>query len=191
MQAWFWCQARFVLGASFLNALPLPDADRDYRAALCRFEDDLFARYPDGHRILGEAEAHALIASVFTACGRAVPSLDLVDGFADPRIGGFADVEGNRIMIERGCLYRFLTNRRISSLRRITGTGRSSPTCCRCSTALSSPSRNTQFAIFCCATDCPATPTCRRTSGSPPSKSGGGCLDFYRTSSLTPPSLGR
>ncbi len=108
MQAWFWCQARFVLGASFLNALPLPDADRDYRAALCRFEDDLFARYPDGHRILGEAEAHALIASVFTACGRAVPSLDLVDGFADPRIGGFADVEGNRIMIERGCLYRFL-----------------------------------------------------------------------------------
>jgi hypothetical protein len=108
MESWFWCQAKFVLGGNFLCTLPLRDAERDYRAALCRFEDDLFARYRDGHRILGEAEASALIATVFTACGRAVPDLDLVDGFDDPRVGGLADVEGNRIMIEKGCLYRFL-----------------------------------------------------------------------------------
>ncbi len=108
MQTWFWRQAQFVLGTNFLNALPVRDLHRDYRAALCRFEDDLFALYPDGHRILAEAEAGDLILAVFTACGRAVPTLTLVDGFDDPRIGGFADVEGNRILIERGCLYRFL-----------------------------------------------------------------------------------
>ena len=36
------------------------------------------------------------------------PRLDLVPGFEDPRVGGFADVKGHRIVIENGCLYRFL-----------------------------------------------------------------------------------
>jgi hypothetical protein len=108
MQAWFWHSAKFVLGEGIANALSFQDAEQDYRAALCRFEDDLFAHYPDGHRIMGEAEARALIATVFTACGRKLPRLDLVDGFADPAVGGFADVARNRMLIEKGCLYRFL-----------------------------------------------------------------------------------
>jgi hypothetical protein len=108
MQAWFWHSAKFVLGEGIANALSFHDPEQDYRAALCRFEDELFARYPAGHRIMGEAEARALIATVFAACGRKLPRLDLVDGFADPAVGGFADVERNRILIEKGCLYRFL-----------------------------------------------------------------------------------
>ena len=108
MQAWFWRQAEFALREGILAASSTEVADRDYRAALCRFEDDLFARHPAGHRIMDIVETRALIASVFTACGRPVPRLELVAGFADPKIGGYADVEGNRIMIEEGCLYRFL-----------------------------------------------------------------------------------
>ncbi len=152
MQTWFWRQAQFVLGTNFLNALPVRDLHRDYRAALCRFEDDLFALYPDGHRILAEAEAGDLILAVFTACGRAVPTLTLVDGFDDPRIGGFADVEGNRILIERGCLYRFLV--------------------LKCSTALLLRSRNTQSGIFCYSTGCRPIPSCRKTRELLPSKWG-------------------
>jgi hypothetical protein len=108
MQAWFWHSAKFVLGEGVANALSSHHPEQDYRAALCRFEDELFARYPDGHRIMGEAEARSLVATVFAACGRKVPRLDLVAGFADPQIGGFADVGRNRILIEDGCLYRFL-----------------------------------------------------------------------------------
>jgi hypothetical protein len=108
MQAWFWHSAKFVLGEGIANALSFHDPEQDYRAALCRFEDDLFAHYPAGHHIMSEAESRALITTVFTASGRKPPRLDLVDGFADPAIGGFADVEHNRILIEKGCLYRFL-----------------------------------------------------------------------------------
>jgi hypothetical protein len=108
MQAWFWHSAKFVLGEGIANALSFRYPEQDYRAALCRFEDDLFARYPAGHRIMEEAESRALIGTVFSACGRQIPRLDLVDGFADPAVGGFADVERHRILIEKGCLYRFL-----------------------------------------------------------------------------------
>ncbi len=108
MQAWFWHSAKFVLGEGVAAALSFDQPERDYRAALCRFEDALFARYPEGHRIMGEAEARALITTVFTACGRKVPALDLVAGFADPQVGGYADIRRNRILIEEGCLYRFL-----------------------------------------------------------------------------------
>lgn len=108
MQAWFWHQAKFALDEGVAAAASFDGTDGDCRAALCRFEDDLFARYPDGHRIMDVAETRALAATIFTACGRPVPQLKLVAGFADPKVGGYADVEGNRIMIEEGCLYRFL-----------------------------------------------------------------------------------
>jgi hypothetical protein len=80
----------------------------DFRAAVCRFEDDLFAAFPAGHRLLGYDEAAAMIGVVFATLGRAPPRLSLVAGFDDPRIGGFADVRNHRIAIEKGFLYRFL-----------------------------------------------------------------------------------
>lgn len=80
----------------------------DFRAAICRFEDDLFAAFPAGHRLLGYGEAAAMIADIFATLRRAPPSLALVAGFDDPRIGGFADIHNHRIAIERGFLYRFL-----------------------------------------------------------------------------------
>jgi hypothetical protein len=80
----------------------------DFRAAICRFEDDLFAAFPAGHRLLGYDEATATIAEVFATLGCAPPRLSLVAGFDDPRIGGFADVRNHRIAIEKGFLYRFL-----------------------------------------------------------------------------------
>lgn len=80
----------------------------DYRAALCRFEDALFAVHREGHAILSLQGALALIDRVFRQHGREVPALELVPGFADPRVGGFADIAGHRILIEKGCLYRFL-----------------------------------------------------------------------------------
>jgi hypothetical protein len=80
----------------------------DFRAAICRFEDDLFAAFPGGHRLLGYDEAVAMIGDIFTTLRRAPPSLALVAGFDDPRIGGFADIRNHRIAIERGFLYRFL-----------------------------------------------------------------------------------
>jgi hypothetical protein len=82
--------------------------DTDFRAAICRFEDDLFAAFPDGHRILQFDEAAAMVSAVFGACRRAPPKLTLVAGFDDPRVGGFADVKNHRIAIEKGYLYRFL-----------------------------------------------------------------------------------
>jgi hypothetical protein len=108
MQAWFWRQAKFALGEGVAAAASSDCSNRDCRAMLCNFEDDLFARHPGGHRIMGVDETRALIATVFIACGRTVPRLELVAGFADPKVGGYADIEGNRIMIEEGCLYRFL-----------------------------------------------------------------------------------
>ncbi len=84
------------------------DAERDYRAHLCRWEDDLFKHYPAGHGLMDEEEAVQLIRQVFADVDRPVPQLEMVEGFSDPTIGGFADVDRNRIIIERGCLYRFL-----------------------------------------------------------------------------------
>jgi hypothetical protein len=91
-----------------LAARTLDAAGRDYRAALCRFEDDLFAAFPAGHEIIPEEEALSMIGELFRACGRPTPTLEMVPGFDDPRIGGFADVAQNRIAIETGFLYRFL-----------------------------------------------------------------------------------
>jgi len=99
---------KFILGDVAAAALSPPCAEQDYRDALCRWEDALFARFPDGHHILDVSEATALIATVFGAFDRPVPALEIVAGFDDPRIGGFADIPGNRILIEDGCLYRFL-----------------------------------------------------------------------------------
>ena len=108
MQAWFWHSAKLVIGKGTATAKSLHRHEHDHREALCRFEDELFARYPEGHRIMDEAGTRALLATVFTACGRRVPKLEMVAGFADPQIGGFADVRRHRILIEKGCLYRFL-----------------------------------------------------------------------------------
>jgi hypothetical protein len=105
MQAW---RTKFALGDAAAAALLPHRAEQDYRDALCRWEDALFARFPAGHRILGVDEAKALVATVFGAFDRPVPTLEIVAGFDDPRIGGFADIAGNRILIEDGCLYRFL-----------------------------------------------------------------------------------
>lgn len=80
----------------------------DCRERICRWEDELFRRFPVGHGILGYDEALDLIKAVFHGAGRTPPNLDLVEGFSDPTIGGYADVPGHRIYIERGCLYRFL-----------------------------------------------------------------------------------
>lgn len=89
-------------------AARLGDRSTDFRAAICRFEDDLFAAFPAGHRLMGYDAAAQMVRDVFTACGRAPPRLALVAGFDDPRVGGFADVRNHRIAIERGYLYRFL-----------------------------------------------------------------------------------
>jgi hypothetical protein len=80
----------------------------DYRPALCRFEDDLFAEFAAGHEIISYAEATRTIGKLFRAIGRAAPALELVPGFDDPKIGGFADVARHTIKIEDGYLYRFL-----------------------------------------------------------------------------------
>jgi hypothetical protein len=80
----------------------------DLRAALCRWEDDLFSEFPAGHELIARGEAEAMIAAIFRAVARPVPALRLVPGFDDPRIGGFADVANHLIAIETGFLYRFL-----------------------------------------------------------------------------------
>lgn len=84
------------------------DTSTDFRAAICRFEDDLFAAFPAGHRLMRYGEATAMVADIFAQLGRAPPRLALVAGFDDPRIGGFADIRNHRIAIEQGYLYRFL-----------------------------------------------------------------------------------
>ena len=108
MKAWFQSSAKLVLGQGVAAARRQDGPGQDYRAALCRWEDALFAAYPVGHQRMEYGDALALICDVFQSCGRPVPRLDLVSGFADPRVGGLADIAGNRILIETGCLYRFL-----------------------------------------------------------------------------------
>jgi hypothetical protein len=108
MSAWLRRFAASVLNEGTAAALAQGCQQQDCRAALCRWEDDLFARYPEGHRIMTAQEATGLIDDVFAAFGRTAPRLELVAGFEDPRIGGFADVKRHRIVIEQGCLYRFL-----------------------------------------------------------------------------------
>jgi hypothetical protein len=90
------------------NARFFPDSEVDYRSALCRFEDDLFAEFASGHQIISYDAAVKMIGEVFRACGKPAPTLEMVPGFEDPRIGGFADVARHRIKIEKGYLYRFL-----------------------------------------------------------------------------------
>lgn len=84
------------------------DNDTDFRAALCAFEDDLFGTFREGHGLMELPAAQVMVGEIFDALGRRVPRLALVPGFADPRVGGFADVANHRIAIERGHLYRFL-----------------------------------------------------------------------------------
>ncbi len=84
------------------------DRSADFRAAICRFEDDLFSSFPAGHRLMAYDEAAAMLGHIFRALGRLPPRLALVAGFDDPRVGGYADVSNHRIAIEKGYLYRFL-----------------------------------------------------------------------------------
>src|SRR5260370_39447559 len=91
---------KFILGDVAAAALSPPCAEQDYRDALCRWEDALFARFPDGHRILNADEATALIAAVFGAFDRPVPTLEIVPRFAGPQIGGVADDAGHRLLHE-------------------------------------------------------------------------------------------
>ena len=84
------------------------DLASDFRAAICRFEDELFETFPAGHRRMEIEDARFMVGEIFTLCGRMPPTLALVAGFEDPRVGGFADIANHRIAIERGYLYRFL-----------------------------------------------------------------------------------
>lgn len=100
--------ARRGLAQAIAAAIRGGDLSTDFRAAICRFEDDLFAAFPAGHGLMDYEAASGMLRQVFTACGAAPPGLTLVPGFDDPRIGGFADVANHRIAIEQGYLYRFL-----------------------------------------------------------------------------------
>jgi hypothetical protein len=91
-----------------MNARFFPESATDLRPALCRFEDALFADFPLGHEIVSEDAAVRMIGEVFRACGKPAPTLEMVPGFDDPKIGGYADVARHRIKIEVGFLYRFL-----------------------------------------------------------------------------------
>jgi hypothetical protein len=107
MERRFQAYAREVVAVGVASARRCRDAV-DHRAALCRWEDALFAEFLRGHEILSEDEAVRLIGNVFAACGRAPAALRIVPGFQDPRIGGYADIAGHAILIEKGFLYRFL-----------------------------------------------------------------------------------
>jgi hypothetical protein len=98
----------FRLSAVVAEARSLLPGAVDLRAALCRWEDDLFSEFPAGHELIERGEAESMIAAIFSAVRRPVPALRLVPGFDDPRIGGFADVAKHLIAIETGFLYRFL-----------------------------------------------------------------------------------
>jgi hypothetical protein len=100
--------ARRGLRLALAAAISDGDRETDFRAAVCRFEDDLFAAYPFGHEVMGYEAARAMIGEIFAALGQPAPRLAIVPGFADPRIGGYADIAKHRIAIERGHLYRFL-----------------------------------------------------------------------------------
>jgi hypothetical protein len=97
-----------ILQGGVAQALRCANADTDYRSALCRWEDDLFAEFPAGHHLLDYDEAARMIGQIFRAVGRPAPALRLVPGFDDPRVGGYADVGRHCIAIETGFLYRFL-----------------------------------------------------------------------------------
>jgi hypothetical protein len=104
--------ARDITSADLREAVAsarfMPESRTDYRPALCRFEDDLFAEFTAGHEILSYSESLRMIGMLFRAVGRAAPDLELVPGFDDPKIGGYADVANHTIKIEDGYLYRFL-----------------------------------------------------------------------------------
>lgn len=100
--------ARRGLGEALAAAIGGGDRETDFRAAVCGFEDDLFAAYPLGHGVMAYDAARAMIAEIFGALGRHPPRLAIVPGFADPKVGGYADIANHRIAIERGHLYRFL-----------------------------------------------------------------------------------
>jgi len=91
-------------------AAAVRDSDRatDFRAAVCRFEDDLFASFPAGHQVLDYYEGAAMVREIFRVLGRCPPRLALVPAFADSRIGAYADIRNHRIAIDRDHLYRFL-----------------------------------------------------------------------------------
>lgn len=96
------------LSAAIATATRFGDLTIDFRAAICRFEDDLFAEFPTGHRLMEYDDAVRMLRDIFRSIGRATPRLALVPGFDDPRVGGYADVKNHRIAIETGYLYRFL-----------------------------------------------------------------------------------
>jgi hypothetical protein len=100
--------AKRVFAEGLPSAVLHGDAQTDYRAALCRWEDDLFRSFPEGHGLLSYDEACELIRNVFAAWDRPPPTLRLVAGFDDPRIGAYADIRKHEILVERGYLYRFL-----------------------------------------------------------------------------------
>ncbi len=112
----FAASAQWVLTEGVLAAKACGDVDVEYRPALCAWEDGLFARFRQGHEIIEKPEADHLIAEIFAACGRPTPALELVPGFPDPQIGGYADVAENRILIEEGFLYRFLVLHEVSHI---------------------------------------------------------------------------
>jgi hypothetical protein len=98
----------WVLNEGVLAAKACGNGEIEYRPALCAWEDRLFAQFRQGHELITKPDADLLIAEIFAACGRPAPVLELVPGFPDPRIGGYADVAKNRILIEEGFLYRYL-----------------------------------------------------------------------------------
>jgi hypothetical protein len=100
--------AKRGLALAIAAAMRVGDRRTDFRPAVCRFEDDLFAAFPAGHGRIDYESATGMLCQVFAMCGRAPPRLALVRGFDDPLVGGFADVANHRIAIEKGCLYRFL-----------------------------------------------------------------------------------
>lgn len=100
--------AKEGLSDAIVAATRYCDLRTDFRAAICRFEDDLFAAFPAGHGLLQYDDAMAMLTDVFSICGRKPPNLAIVAGFDDPRVGGYADVKNHRIAIENGYLYRFL-----------------------------------------------------------------------------------
>jgi hypothetical protein len=97
-----------ILSAGVAEAVRCGNPELDYRSALCRWEDDLFAEFPEGHSLMEYDAAVRMIGAIFSAVGKPAPTLKMVPGFDDPRVGGYADVARNTIAIETGFLYRFL-----------------------------------------------------------------------------------
>jgi hypothetical protein len=100
--------ARRGLRETVAEAIREGDGKTDFRAAICRFEDELFTVFPAGHRVMNLRAAEELIADIFMPMVCPLPRLVIVAGFSDPRVGGYADIARHRIAIERGHLYRFL-----------------------------------------------------------------------------------